>query len=157
MKALLKSKGLFNFVIVIMTIMGIMNSALAQGSNWPQWRGPGGRGVSDETNLPYIWSESKNIAWKTEISGRGHSSPVVWGKKIFLTTSIEGPVVPGTQAIRHIYKGDDPRFKNQEYHHPEQHGIGPQLYIEGVVHRCRHRQSFVGSNGVSGDGLRQSP
>src|SRR5688500_3622896 len=67
-------------------------------SNWPQWRGPNGAGISTESGLPTEWSETKNIRWKTAVPGRGHSSPIVWNKRIFLTSSIEGPVVPGAQA-----------------------------------------------------------
>lgn len=64
-------------------------------SNWPQWRGPDGLGVSTETGLPTEWSPTRNIVWKTEIPGRGHSSPIVWGDRLFLTTSFKGQPVPG--------------------------------------------------------------
>jgi len=74
-------------------------------SNWPQWRGPQSRGVSEEKNLPDEWGPDKNIIWKTAIPGRGHSSPIVWGNKIFLTTSIEGEVVPGAKAVSHVRNG----------------------------------------------------
>ena len=66
--------------------------------NWPQWRGPRGQGVSEEKNLPLEWSPTKNIKWKTPIAGRGHSSPIVWGNRLFLTTSIEGAVIPGAKV-----------------------------------------------------------
>ena len=56
--------------------------------NWPGWRGPGGDGISSEKNLPTRWSNTENIAWKTSIGGEGHSSPVVWEDRIFLTTSL---------------------------------------------------------------------
>src|SRR6267378_1326537 len=57
-------------------------------TNWPQWRGPDGQGVSVEKGLPDEWSNTKNVKWKTPIEGRGFSSPIVWGKKIFLTTAL---------------------------------------------------------------------
>ncbi len=66
-------------------------NAVGGESNWPQWRGPESQGISPEKNLAVEWSATKNIKWKAPIAGRGHSSPIVWGKKIFLTTSIEGP------------------------------------------------------------------
>lgn len=62
--------------------------------NWPQWRGPQGRGISSETALPTEWAPDKNIAWKAELP-QGHSSPIVWGDRIFLTSAIEGEAVPG--------------------------------------------------------------
>ena len=77
-------------------------------AHWPQWRGPNGLGISDEKNLPTEWAAetektpAKNIKWKTEIPGRGHSSPVVWGDRIFLTTSIKGEEVPGKKAPVHL-------------------------------------------------------
>ncbi|MEX2168625.1 MAG: PQQ-binding-like beta-propeller repeat protein [Pirellulales bacterium] len=56
--------------------------------NWPQFRGPGSRGVAGGANLPDRWSATENVAWKTDVPGRGWSSPIVWGDRIFLTTVI---------------------------------------------------------------------
>ena len=74
----------------------------ASAGNWPQWRGPDGSGISNEKNLPSEWSPTKNIKWKTPIDGRAHSSPIVWGNKIFLTTAVEGDEVPGAKAVKHV-------------------------------------------------------
>jgi outer membrane protein assembly factor BamB len=57
--------------------------------DWPRWRGPRGDGTSQETNLPVRWSATDNIKWKTPIPGTGHSSPIVWGDRIFLTSCHE--------------------------------------------------------------------
>src|SRR5438270_4499868 len=57
--------------------------------DWPQWRGPRGDGHSPETNVPLKWSTSENVAWKVAIPGKGHSSPIVVGDRVFLTTCIE--------------------------------------------------------------------
>ena len=57
-------------------------------TRWPQFRGPGGAGVSAETQLPEEWSIDKNIAWKTQVPGYGWSSPIVWGDKVFVTTAV---------------------------------------------------------------------
>lgn len=83
--------------------------------NWPQWRGPSSQGVSAEKNLPEEWSEEKNVKWKTAIPGRGHSSPIVWGKRIFLTTAIEGEQIPGAKAVTHVFDG-------KEWKHPDSVG-----------------------------------
>ena len=61
----------------------------ARGENWPQWRGPRGDGTSAEGNIPTHWSATENVRWKTAIPGKGHSSPIVWGDRIFLTTCVE--------------------------------------------------------------------
>lgn len=54
-------------------------------SEWPQFRGVGGNAASDDANTPLTWSGTENIAWKQALPGRGASSPIVWGDRIFLT------------------------------------------------------------------------
>ena len=78
------------------------SNAGATDPNWPQWRGPSGQGTSLEKNLPAEWTANKNVKWKTTIPGRGHSSPIVWGNRIFLTTAIEQDLVPGAKAVTHM-------------------------------------------------------
>jgi len=56
--------------------------------NWPGWRGPNGDGISSEINVPIKWSRTENIVWKTAIPGKGHSSPIVWEDRVFLTTCL---------------------------------------------------------------------
>jgi len=63
---------------------------LGAAENWPQFRGPGARGVADDADLPDRWSATDNVAWKTAIPGRGWSSPIVWGNRVFLTTAVKG-------------------------------------------------------------------
>lgn len=66
-----------------------LTSVVAAGENWPGWRGPRGDGHSAETQLPVSWDASA-VAWKTTVAGRGQSSPVVWGERIFLTSAEDG-------------------------------------------------------------------
>jgi outer membrane protein assembly factor BamB len=125
--------------------------------NWPQWRGPEGQGVSAETGLPSQWSATDNVAWKTPIPGRGHSSPVVWGNRVFLTTAIEGDVVPGAKAVPHTIDG-------QPFIHPEAVGADRKQTLkvlaldadsgavlwertawEGTPHDSRHRKASFAS------------
>src|SRR5262249_54524867 len=61
----------------------------AADGNWPMWRGPHGDGTSDESGFPTRWTATGNVVWKTPIPGKGHSSPIVWGDRIFVTTAIE--------------------------------------------------------------------
>ena len=65
--------------------------ALAQAVNplaqWGQWRGPLATGAAPKADPPVEWSETKNIRWKTKLPGLGHSSPVVWGNLVFVTTA----------------------------------------------------------------------
>ena len=63
-------------------------AGLAQAGNWPGWRGPSGDGVSAGKGIPTKWSSTENIAWRIAVPGEGHSSPIVWGDKVFLTSSL---------------------------------------------------------------------
>jgi outer membrane protein assembly factor BamB len=56
-------------------------------AHWAQWRGPSGQGYSDDTRVPLVWSDTNNLLWKTPLPGRGNSSPIMWGDRIFLTAA----------------------------------------------------------------------
>ncbi len=71
-------------------------SAARAADEWPQFRGPTGQGLSDAKGLPVTWSETENVTWKTALPGAGHSSPVVSGNRIWLTSS------PDKGKTRHV-------------------------------------------------------
>lgn len=77
---------------VSLVCFGILLMGLAPITNgqdrWPQFRGPGARGVAEEATFPEKWSAEENVAWKCDLPGRGWSSPVVWGDKVFVTSVI---------------------------------------------------------------------
>ncbi|HYF37801.1 MAG TPA: PQQ-binding-like beta-propeller repeat protein, partial [Prosthecobacter sp.] len=78
-------------------------------ANWPEWRGPEGQGLSPAKGLPRTWSETSGVAWKTPLPGRGHSTPVVWGNHVWLTTAIEKPAPPEQAEARlKANTGDQP-------------------------------------------------
>jgi outer membrane protein assembly factor BamB len=62
---------------------------------------------SDETALPTTWSATEKIAWKTPIPGRAHSSPIVWGDRLFVTTAIEGAPIPDHKPLKHVIEGSE--------------------------------------------------
>jgi outer membrane protein assembly factor BamB len=72
---------------------------------WAQWRGPYATGVSKSAKPPAEWSETKNIRWKVEIPGRGSSSPVIWGDRLFVLTAVPIGVDP---AASHAPRGGLP-------------------------------------------------
>ncbi|UCG46020.1 MAG: PQQ-binding-like beta-propeller repeat protein [Phycisphaerales bacterium] len=72
--------------LIALVFVFSVNSTPAS-ANWPDWRGPTGDGRSDATGLPLSWSEAENIVWKTAIHDLGHSTPVVWGDQVWLTTA----------------------------------------------------------------------
>ena len=63
-------------------------AGLIRAENWPGWRGPSGDGISAGKGIPTKWSSKENIAWRIAVRGEGHSSPIVWGDKVFLTSSL---------------------------------------------------------------------
>jgi outer membrane protein assembly factor BamB len=71
-------------------MMWLTANAFTQTANpahWSQWRGPENNGVA-RGDAPAQWSDTNNIKWKANIPGRGHSTPVIWGNRIYLTTAI---------------------------------------------------------------------
>jgi outer membrane protein assembly factor BamB len=83
-------------------------------NNWAQFRGPGALGVSSNPGLPEKWSPTENVLWKQEIPGRGWSSPVVWGNRIFLTTAMnEGKT---EEPKKGLYFGGE-RKATRDTHH----------------------------------------
>jgi outer membrane protein assembly factor BamB len=73
---------------VLLFLLLLASQAVAAAQDWPQFRGPGGQGHSAERALPVEWSESKHVAWKVPVPGRGWSSPIVSGGRVWLTTAV---------------------------------------------------------------------
>lgn len=133
--------------------------------NWPQWRGPHGRGVA-AGSYPDEWSPEKNIAWKIPVEGVGHSSPVIWGRYLFLTTSIKGEHVPGHKAPDHLDFNHQPGYLHPDseavdYKHTLKvlaldSGTGKLLWertaYDGLMYDNRHRSNTYASSTVATDG-----
>ncbi len=75
--------------------------AAPAGPDWPYWRGPAADGMA-AGSAPLRWTDTENVRWKTEIPGLGHSSPVVWGDYVFLTTAIKTGAGGGPQ-VEHTF------------------------------------------------------
>jgi outer membrane protein assembly factor BamB len=65
----------------------LLSVAAAQAENWPQWRGPGLNGVSNEKNLPVKWTSEENVVWKVALPGFSGSTPIIWRDRIFLNVA----------------------------------------------------------------------
>lgn len=81
----------------MLATVALFSIAFADIDGWAKWRGPKDDGMARGT-APLEWSDTKNIAWKVKIPGRGMSSPIVWGDKIFLTTAIPNETAPQAAA-----------------------------------------------------------
>lgn len=87
----------FSVVAVLLVVAGLHGWLRADDAgddagealdNWPQFRGPLGTGEAPRATPPLEWSEDKNVKWKTPLPGLGHSSPVVWGQRVFVTAAV---------------------------------------------------------------------
>lgn len=152
--------------VAALGVVAATAGATTAGGPWPQWRGPGGQGISTEDNLPFEWSRTKNVAWSSPVPGRGFSSPVVWGDRVFLTTSIEGEIVPGATPAPH-------RLAGQDFVHPDavagdrrhqlkllafdaRNGalVWERTAFDGPVYDARHRAGSFANTTPATDGER---
>jgi outer membrane protein assembly factor BamB len=92
-------------IALIVSGASLISAGQVFAQNWPGWRGEG-LGISPETNLPHQWSENEGVVWKTPIPGAGHSSPIVWGNRVFVTTGL--PEDPNVESFRGgVFMGGD--------------------------------------------------
>lgn len=80
---------LFGCLVILTTMLYAGDKASDGDKYWARWRGPLGTGVALHGNPPMEWSETKNVKWKIEIPGKGHSTPIIWGDQLFVSTAIE--------------------------------------------------------------------
>lgn len=66
----------------------VLTAASSWSFEWPQFRGPAHNSVVAQGEIPTVWNADQNIRWKVSIPGRGWSSPIVWGDKIFVTSAV---------------------------------------------------------------------
>ncbi len=79
--------SLFLRVLFLLSVSAVALAGDSDTGHWPQWRGPSGDGVAP-CAVPTKWSTEKNLRWRVDVPGRGFSSPVIWGDRIFLTTAV---------------------------------------------------------------------
>jgi outer membrane protein assembly factor BamB len=86
-RGLWKELGMENKTVAFLVLIAVASSRAPAQDNWPQFRGPNAAGLAPAgAHLPESWSTTKNVAWKVEIPGRGLSSPIVWGDRVFVTS-----------------------------------------------------------------------
>jgi outer membrane protein assembly factor BamB len=96
--SVLKSRGT-HLLVVIASLLAIGLAAAGafparETDDWPQFRGPDGQGHAPAGRIPTQWSEAENVLWKTEIPGRGWSSPVISGGVCWMTTAVVKEATP---------------------------------------------------------------
>ena len=117
----------------------------ASAQDWPSFRGPVASGVADGQNLPVQWDTERrtNVLWKTAVHGLAHSSPVVWGDRVFLTTAVSSK--PGATLQTGTLRGG--------------HCLRRSLRapVERAVPGPRHGQGPLGANRVQRRPQREAP
>ncbi|MBI5687875.1 MAG: PQQ-binding-like beta-propeller repeat protein [Verrucomicrobia bacterium] len=75
---------------ITIALLGTLMTSSLTAAEWPQFRGPDARGVDDSRALPVHWNVETggNIRWQTAIPGLAHSSPIVWGDRVYVTTAV---------------------------------------------------------------------
>ena len=143
----MKSNRYFLLLALLVTVVAV-NAQNDYMNQWPQFRGPFASGIVETDQIPESWNVStgENILWKQEIPGLGHSSPVVWGDKLFVTTAISGS---GNNSLKvGLYGdidevGDDSEHEYRLYCYHKRSGelLWERLVHKGVPVTDRHTKS----------------
>jgi outer membrane protein assembly factor BamB len=104
--------------------------------DWSGWRGSNSDGIATGPAIPTKWSETENVTWKVEIPGRGHSSPIVIGEKIYLETADEKDE---TQSVLCLNRADGSRLWQTTLH-------------QGQLDRALHKENTQASSTLACDG-----
>ena len=127
--------------------------------NWPQFRGPSAAGVADGQNLPDRWDvqTGENIVWRVSIPGLAHSSPIVWGDRIFVTTAVSSR--PDATFVPGLYGAGTPSDDRTPqrwmlYAIDKRSGkvVWERLAYEGAPIEKRHMKSTYASASPATDG-----
>jgi len=98
------AKFAFRYAAALIAILLACTTTIAQDSDsqlaWPNFRGPNRNGTSENATPPTQWSATENVAWKQKIPGRGTSSPIVTGKRVFLTSAV--PADPNAKGPKQL-------------------------------------------------------
>lgn len=80
------SRALIALGVVVVLLAGV-RAGQTPGQNWTTWRGPSEQGHVNDTRVPLTWSDKENVLWATTLPGKGNSTPIIWGERIFLTSA----------------------------------------------------------------------
>jgi outer membrane protein assembly factor BamB len=77
-------------ILVGLVLAGVVLVPVVRAASpaWPQFRGPNASGIADDAKLPLSWSTTEHVAWTADLPGRGWSSPIVWGDRVFVTSAV---------------------------------------------------------------------
>ncbi len=109
---------------------------LSADRDWPWWRGPSRNGVAMAPTAPTKFSDTENVVWKTPVPGRGHSSPIVVGNQIILSTASKSPQVQSVVAFdrktgKQLWKTDISEGGFPEQNHSKNTEATPTVACDG--------------------------
>ena len=128
-----KVKGYVDPIVAAPVLLFLLSApnASASSDHWPQFRGPTGTAVvDDDPGLPEAWTATENVAWKTPIPGRGWSSPIVWGNRVFVTSVVAEEDYEGPRPGLYL-----PETGNETPPDP----TAGDASLDGVLSRSRYR------------------
>ena len=73
--------------LTMLLLVALTLTVPVQAGNWPQFRGPNFNGSANEESLPSNWSTTENVAWKVDLPGPSAATPVIWGDRVFVSTT----------------------------------------------------------------------
>lgn len=109
---------------------------LSAETDWPWWRGPSRNGVASTTAVPTTLSDTDNVVWKTPVPGRGHSSPIVVGQRVYLTTADESQQIQSVLAFdratgKQLWQKEVSRKGFPRKNHPKNTEATPTVASDG--------------------------
>lgn len=145
--------------MLLAVIAGAVIATETANSNWPSFRGIHASGIADNQDLPSDWDASKaaNLKWKTVIPGLAHSSPVVWGDRVFVTTAVSSA---GKDNFRPGLYGDGNASEDRSVHQWKVYALdrmtgkiiwGRTAY-EGLPREKRHIKASYANSTPATDG-----
>ncbi len=142
-------------LLILVLLTSAAGTAPAQ--NWPLFRGPDSTGVAEGPAVPAQWDAEKgtNLLWRREIPGFGHSSPIVWGDRIFVTTAVSKSPGPGVdRKAQTLTTEDKSEFEWRVYALDKKSGkiLWERTAHRGIPHSKRHPQSSQASSTPATDG-----
>ena len=127
---------------------------------WPSWRGPHDNGSASTAKPPVTWSETVNLAWKIALPGKGHSTPIIWGDQVLLTSAI--PFGEHQEPVRNMAEGAHDNFPVEQDHRfvvlafdaKTGHRIWQKEVAKEFPHEGGHYTGSLASHSMVTDGKR---
>lgn len=145
--------------LFLWSLVVLSAGAASSVGNWPSFRGNQASGVADGQNLPDHWDGTRgtNIRWKTRIPGLAHSSPVIWGDRLYVTTAISSR---GEATFKHGLYGEGDASPDRSVHQwklyclDKRSGriVWEKIAYTGVPREKRHMKSTYANSTPATDG-----